>query len=208
MRRWLVLGMKDTQNRAAQRPKEKGPLARGWEYANPSRSRRSLPPISGPPPFGWSLLLFIPLFRSSFSYTCQSSMPILKCTSPQPFFLAFCELLWPPSPCPGVTSTSKGVRVLVVCILYRGDSFSWGCLPTYSPMASPYGLESLLWSSNGCPRATCCFFLPWFWPTEDRVVLGSTLWQFGFPSFVPGHFLLLGTGLGLEMEWAEVSRTF
>ena len=68
------------------------------------------------PSFRWSLLLFIHLFRSSSSYTCQSSMPILKCTSPQPFFLALCELLWPTSPCPGVTSTSKGVRVLVVCI--------------------------------------------------------------------------------------------
>ena len=68
------------------------------------------------PLFGWSLLLFIPLFRSSSSYTCQSSMPILKCTSPQPFFLAFCELLWPSLPCPKVTSTSKGVRVLVVRI--------------------------------------------------------------------------------------------
>ena len=68
------------------------------------------------PSFGWSLLLFIPLFRSSSSYTCQSFMPILKCTSPQPFFLALCELLWPPSPYPEVTSTSKGVKVLVVCI--------------------------------------------------------------------------------------------
>ena len=47
MRRRLVLGMKGIQNRAAQRPKEKGPLARGRECANPSRSRRSLPPVSG-----------------------------------------------------------------------------------------------------------------------------------------------------------------
>ena len=76
----------------------------------------SLPPLFCAPFFGWSLLLFISLFRSSSSYTCQSSMPILKCTSPQPFFLALCELLWPSSPCLGVTSTSKGVRVLVVRI--------------------------------------------------------------------------------------------
>ena len=110
MRRRLVLGMKGTQNRVAQCPREKGPLARGRECANPSRSRKSLPPVSGP------LLLFIPLLCSSSSYTCQLSMPILKCMSPQPFFLALCELLWPPSPCPGVTFTSKGVRVLVVCI--------------------------------------------------------------------------------------------
>ena len=31
--------------------------------------------------FGWSLLLFIPLFRSFSSYTCQSSMPILHVPS-------------------------------------------------------------------------------------------------------------------------------
>ena len=117
MRRRLVLGMKDTQNQAAQHSTEKGPLARGREYANPSRSHRSLPPVSRPPShFGRSLLLFIHLFRSSSSYTYQSSMPILKCTSSQPVFLVLCKLLWPPSPCPGVTSTSKGVRVLIVCI--------------------------------------------------------------------------------------------
>ena len=118
MRRWLVLGMKSTQNRAAQRPREKGPLARGQECANPSRSHRSLLPVSWPPSF-WaslsflavppffvrSMLLYIILLYSSSSYTCQSSMPILECTSHRPFFLALCELLWPPSHCPGVTST-------------------------------------------------------------------------------------------------------
>ena len=125
MRRRLVLGMKSTQNRVAQRPREKGPLARGRKCANPFRSHRSLLPISGPPCFWaslflglpllpgpplfwWSLLLYIPLFHSSSSYTCQSSIPILKRTSHQPFFLALCELLWPPSPYPGVTSTSMG----------------------------------------------------------------------------------------------------
>ena len=48
MRRRLVLGMKGTQNRAAQHPREKGPLVRGRECANPSRSRKSLPLISRP----------------------------------------------------------------------------------------------------------------------------------------------------------------
>ena len=52
-----------------------------------------------------SLLLYIILFCSSSSYTCQSSMPILECMSHQPLFLALCELLWPPLHCPRVTST-------------------------------------------------------------------------------------------------------
>ena len=116
--RWLVLGVKNTQNRTAQRPREKGPLARGWECANPSRSHMSLLLVSRPPCFWASLsfltippffvrylLLYILLFCSSSSYTCQSSMPILECTSHWPFFLVLYELLWPSSHCPGVTST-------------------------------------------------------------------------------------------------------
>ena len=78
MRRRLVLGMKDTQNRAAQRPREKGPLARGRECVNPSLSRRSLPPISGPFPHLGGLCCY--LFISSVhppstlvSHPCLSS---------------------------------------------------------------------------------------------------------------------------------------
>ena len=40
------------------------------------------------------------------------------------------------------------------------------------------------------------------------VVLGNTIWRFGFPSFVLGHFLLLGMGLGLDIKWVGVSRSF
>ena len=118
MRRRLVLGMKSTQNRVAQCPTEKGPFTRGRECANPSWSHRSLLPVSWPPCFlaslsfldvppffVRSLLLYIIFLCSSSSYTCQSSMPILECTSHRPFFLSLCELLWPPSHCPGVTST-------------------------------------------------------------------------------------------------------
>ena len=51
-------------------------------------------------------MLYILLLGSSSSYTCQSSMPILECTSHRPLFLALCKLLWPRSHCSGVTSTS------------------------------------------------------------------------------------------------------
>ena len=61
-------------------------------------------------PLVWPLLLFISLFCSFSSYTCQSSMPILKCMSLQPFFLAFFEQLWPPSHCLEVTSISMGSK--------------------------------------------------------------------------------------------------
>ena len=99
------------------------------------------------PSFGWSLLLFIPLFRSSSPYTCQSSIPILKCTSLQPFFLALCKLLWPPSPCPGVTSTSKGVRVLIVCIYMEVTAFLGAASPPI-----PLWLDYMAWNLFCDPR--------------------------------------------------------
>ena len=113
MRRRLVLGVKNTQNRAAQRPREKGPLARGREPPTPLAPQEPLSffwasfLLLAVPPFSFvrSLLLYILLLRSSSTYT---SMPILECTSHQPLFLVLCELLWPPSPCPGVTSTLMG----------------------------------------------------------------------------------------------------
>ena len=117
MRRWLVLGVKNTQNRTAQRPKEKGRLARGRKLPTPLASQEppSFPwafqptsPLPPPPRFGWSLLLYTPLFRSSSFYTCQSSTPILECMFHRPLFLALCELLWPPPHRLGVTSTSMG----------------------------------------------------------------------------------------------------
>ena len=42
MRRWLVLGVKNTQNRTAQRPKEKGRLARKRELPTPLASQEPL----------------------------------------------------------------------------------------------------------------------------------------------------------------------
>ena len=116
IRRRLASGVKNTQNRVAQRPREKGPLTWGRESPAPLGHTGAsflslgllLLLLSHPPCFGWSLLLYIPLFCSSSAYTCQSSMPIFKCTSHRPFFLALCELLWPPSPYPGVTSISMG----------------------------------------------------------------------------------------------------
>ena len=65
-----------------------------------------LPLLPGRPPFFVrSLMLYMLLFCSSSSYSCQSSMSILECTSHRPFFLELYELLWPPSHCPGVRST-------------------------------------------------------------------------------------------------------
>ena len=82
-----------------------------------------------------------------------------------------------------------------------------GLLFYHAPMADPLGSESPLGSSRGLPLAMWRLPLLWFWSAEDKVVLGSIFWQSGFTSFVLGHFFLLGVGLGLDMEWAEVSRS-
>ena len=157
------------------RPKgsrEKGPLARRLESSTLLASLEPLPLLwaslltHGPPLSllafpshswssscsEWSLLLYIPLFRSSSSYTCQSSMPILKCTSHWPYFLALCELLWPPSPCPESHPHQWGQGVSCGYLIRR-----WRLLLElslhHSPMASLYDLESLFvileWIASG-----------------------------------------------------------
>ena len=63
-------------------PRGKGLLIREYEF-----------PPSLPPHCGRSLILYIPSFGSSSFYTCQSSMPILECTSHRPLLLTLCELL-------------------------------------------------------------------------------------------------------------------
>ena len=80
-------------------PQGKGLLIREYEFPP------SLTSPAPPPPCGRSLLLYIISFGSSSSYTYQSSMPILECTSYRPLLLTLCELLWPRQHCPGVTST-------------------------------------------------------------------------------------------------------
>ena len=78
----------------------------------------------------------------------------------------------------------------------------------HASMAGPLGLELPLRCSKGLPLVTWRFPLSWFWSAEDRVVLDSISWQSGFPLFILGHFFFLGMGLGLDMEWAGVSRSF
>ena len=77
-----------------------------------------------------------------------------------------------------------------------------------APMAGPLDSELPLGCLRGLPLAAWRFPLPWFWSAEDRVVLNSISWQSGFPLFVLGHFFLHGMGLGLDMKWVGVLRSF
>ena len=65
IRRQLVLGVKNTQNRAAQRPREKGPFVRGRESPTPlghtgaSFLSLDLPLLLGRPLFFWVISVVI-----------------------------------------------------------------------------------------------------------------------------------------------------
>ena len=117
-------------------PREKEPLARGLESPTPLASLEPFPLCWAPSFPVRSLLIYILLLHSSSSYTCRSSTSIFECTSHRPLFLSFCELLWPPSHCPGVTSTSIGFRGLAVYLIRRWQLFL-GLLFYHAPMASP-----------------------------------------------------------------------
>ena len=97
-------------------------------------------------------------------------------------------------------------------VSYRYLIRRWLLLPEllfyHAPMAGPLGSELPLGCSRGLLLATWHFPLPWFWSAEDRVVLGSISWQFGFPLFVLEHFFLLDMDLGLDMKWTGVPRSF
>ena len=88
----------------------------------------------------------------------------------------------------------------------------WQLLPElffyHTLMAGPLGSKLPLGCSNGLPLAAWRFPLPWFWFVQDRVIIGSIFWQSGFPSFVLGHFFLLGVSPELDMRWVEVPRSF
>ena len=58
------------------------------------------------------------------------------------------------------------------------------------------------------PLVVCRFLLPWSQFAETRIVLDNVSWQFGPSLFDLRHFFLLGMGLGLDMEWAEVAKFF
>ena len=43
---------------------------------------------------------------------------------------------------------------------------------------------------------------------EDRIVLGDVSWQLGLSLLILRHFFLLGVGLGFDMRWAGVAKSF
>ena len=88
MRRQLVLGVKNTQNRTAQRPREKGPLVRGRELPTPLTSQEPFSFLWAFCPLSFSLALgdlccYIPLSSIhppptlvSYPYPYSSARPI------------------------------------------------------------------------------------------------------------------------------------
>ena len=188
----------------------------GTGIPNSSRSNRILLPFSGPPSSSWPSLppslgdLCCYIFLSSVhlpptlvSHPCLSS-------SARPIghsFWRFVSCCSPHCSVQGSHPHQWGQGVSWGYLIRRWRLLLGLSLP-HSPMASPYGLESLLRSSSGLPRVTWRVPFPLFWPAEERVILGSTIWWSEFPSFVLGYFFLLGVGLGLDIKWAGVPKSF
>ena len=94
-------------------PREKGPFARGLESPSPLASLEPLP-------FSWASFLFPSPLLWVISVIIYPSLPFIlflhlsvihthtRVCVPSATFLALCELLWPPSHYPRVTSTSMG----------------------------------------------------------------------------------------------------
>ena len=161
-----------------------------------------------PPPFGRSLLLYI-----SFSFV--HLLPTLV-SHPCPYLSArpISHSFWRSVSCCGPHRIVQGSRPHkwgqgVRCgYLIQRWQLLLGLLFYHAPMADPLGSESPLGSSKGLLLAMWRLPLLWFWSAEDRVVLDSISWQFGFPSFILGHFFLLGMGLGLDMKCAGICQSF
>ena len=78
----------------------------------------------------------------------------------------------------------------------------------YTPMAVSLHLCFPLGCSGRLPLVACRFLLLWSQVAENRIVLGNVSWQFGPSSFILGHFFLLGVGLGFDMKWAGIAKSF
>ena len=159
-----------------------------------------------PLPFGRSLLVYI-----SFSFVHPPptlvSHPCLY-LSARPIGHSF----WHSVSCCGSYCNIQGSHPHkwgqgVSCgYLIRRWQLLLGLLFYHAPMADPLGSKSPLGSSRGLLLVMWRLPLLWFWSTENRVILGSISWQFGFPSFVLEHFFLLSMGLGLDMKWVGLCQ--
>ena len=162
MRRRLVLGMKSIQNRAAQHPKEEGPTPLdhiGASFLSLGLPVSKPPSPSSPSPFLGGLCCYIflssvhpPPTLVSHLYLSLSARPINHS------FWRSVSCCGPHRPVQGSHPHQWGQGVSYVYLIRRWQLFL-GLPPHHSPMASPYGLESLLRSSSGCPRATWRFSL-------------------------------------------------
>ena len=108
IRWWLILwGGKTYRIGRPRGLREKVPLARGLGSPTPLASLPSLCEIS---------IVIYPTPPFIFSLHLSVIHVYIWVHVPSATFLALCELLWLPSHCPGVTSTSTGFRGLTVGI--------------------------------------------------------------------------------------------
>ena len=199
------IGAKNTESDGLTSQGERTPRSRMW-IPSSSRSPGAFPPF---------------LFPFLGDLWCYISFPLVHLpptlvSHPCPYLSArpIDYSFWRSVSCCGPHHTVQGSRPHkwgqgVSCgYLIRRWQLLLGLLFYHASMADPLGLESPLGSLRGLPLATWRFPLLWFWSAKDRVVLDSISWQSRFPSFILGHFFLLGMGLEFDMKWVGVSRPF
>ena len=69
-------------------------------------------------------------------------------------------------------------------------------------------LSFFLGRSKRLPSMACRSFLPGSGLAKNRIVLVDVSGPFGLPSFILGHFFLLGVGLRLSIKWVRVVKFF
>ena len=75
-------------------------------------------------------------------------------------------------------------------------------------IAGPLCWSFCLGRLGGLSLRVCRFLLPWPWLAKDKVVLGDVSQQLGPSLFVLRCFFFLSVGLGLDMRWDGVTRSF
>ena len=215
MRRRLVLGMEGTQNRAAQLSQGEGtPCSRTGmrqpplDHAGASLLFLGLPPLFRAPSLGgFCCYLFISsvhLLPTLVSYPCifSSARPLSH------FFWRSVSCCGPYRPIQGSHPHQRGSGCQL-CV-FNTD------VTTFPGVASPpipLWLAHMGWNLFGDPRVDVLGRCDSFFSHDFGLPRTGSSLAVRFDSldslhFVPGHFFLLGVGLGFEMEWAEASRTF
>ena len=141
-------------------------------------------------PFLKGLLCYISPFHWFWPSICWSCRLLLKCLSHPSPSSTCCEL--------------QQIRWYCSWVI---SSLMWpDCqLQAFNAKVTP---SFCLGRLGGLSLRVCRFLLSWPWFAEDRIVLDNVSQQLGPSLFILEHFFFLGVGLGVDMRWTGVAKSF